>query len=39
MGLRTLYLKLTIKDLNEAKQTTGSHKGGSDDDATEKTTM
>jgi hypothetical protein len=35
--LRTLDLKLTLKDLDEAIQTAGSHKDDLDDDVTEQT--
>jgi hypothetical protein len=35
--LKTLDPKLTLKNLDEAKQTVGSHKGGPDGDATEQT--
>jgi hypothetical protein len=37
--IKTLDPKLTLKDLDEAKQTVRSHNGGSDDDATEQTMM
>jgi hypothetical protein len=37
--LKTLDPKLTLKDLDEAKQIVRSHNGGSDDDASEQTTM
>jgi hypothetical protein len=37
--LKTFDLKLTLKDLNKAKQTVGGHKGDPDDDATKQTTM
>jgi hypothetical protein len=36
--LKTLDPKLTIKDLDEAKQIVGGQKDDSDDDATEQTT-
>jgi hypothetical protein len=38
-NLNALNPKLTLKYLDEAKQTVGSHKGGPDDDATKKMMM
>jgi hypothetical protein len=37
--LKTLNLKLTLKDLNEAKQIARGQKDDPDDDATEQMTM
>jgi hypothetical protein len=37
--LKTLDPKLTLKDLDEAKQIVGDQKDDPDDDATEQTTM
>jgi hypothetical protein len=37
-GLKILDSRQTLKNLDEAMQIVGSHKGGLDDDATEKTT-